>query len=235
MNAMEISKKEIKYNRLTESEMNILYSHYQETNTLNSDAKKRRDKEFVLLCIIEALSFLVLVKPTEVYEGLLKSVEISYGISINIGINIIHTLIWILMVYMTIKYVQDMLSVERNYRYLEKLEKEIKLKSDIEVFEREGDDYKNEYPMVLNFIDLFYKMLCPLLFMAINIIHIVKEWKFAEQTRITLVLDTVFFVSISIILWFYFFEIHIKITEWFKKCKLINYMAGKLRKILKEV
>ncbi len=87
-----------------------------------------------------------------------------------------------------------------------------------------------------NFIDLFYKMFCPILFLVINSVHICKEWVQTPKVNFRLVCDTVLYVALFVILWFYFFEIHSKITNW---CKMhipgIKFIADKLRKLLKEV
>ena len=101
---------------------------------------------------------------------------------------------------------------------------------------REGDNYTENCPMVTNFIDLFYKMFCPILFLVINSVHICKEWVQTPKVNFRLVCDTVLYVALFVILWFYFFEIHSKITNW---CKMhipgIKFIADKLRKLLKEV
>ena len=89
---------------------------------------------------------------------------------------------------------------------------------------------------LINFIDLFYKMLSPILFLAINIVRIVFEWKQQNALTFALICDTILFTSLSVILWFYFFEIHSKITAWFKKhIKFIDKAASILRRWLKEV
>ena len=89
--------------------------------------------------------------------------------------------------------------------------------------------------MVLNFIDLFYKLFCPVLFMGINITRIVREWQ-GNSLSIALACDTAIFTEIFIVSWFYFFEIHSKITKWCKlHIPLVGRIAAFLRKVLKEV
>lgn len=106
----------------------------------------------------------------------------------------------------------------------------------INIFSREGDHYLHNYPMVLNFIDLFYKMLMPILFEFINIVRICKEWKIVNRITIAVVCDTVLCIAILIIIWFYFFEIHAKITAFCKKyVPFVDKIACVLRKVLKEV
>ena len=90
--------------------------------------------------------------------------------------------------------------------------------------------------MVLNIIDLFYKMLMPIFFLIINVVRIYEEWLIENDITIALVCDTVLCIVISIIIWFYFFEIHSKITDFCKKhIPFVAEIACGLRKILKEV
>ena len=44
-------------------EKEMIYDHYKETMELQKEAKEHRDKHYVILCILEALSFLFLIKP----------------------------------------------------------------------------------------------------------------------------------------------------------------------------
>lgn len=90
--------------------------------------------------------------------------------------------------------------------------------------------------MVSNLIDLFYKMLMPIVFTVINVVRISKEWGRNDISVMAQVVDTVLFAAIFIITWFYFFEIHSKITAFCKKhIPLVDKVAVLLRKILKEV
>ena len=129
-----------------------------------------------------------------------------------------------------VKYENDRFSI------VDKLEKEISNLTVAGVFSREGDSYQRNYPIVLNIIDLFYKMLMPVFFTLINSVRIYKEWMLLNKVYLALICDTVLFVAIFIITWFYFFEIHPKITDFCKKhIPFVDSMAKILRKVLKEV
>lgn len=139
--------------------LNVLYDHYKETCSLGKEAQKRRNKNFVILCVLEALSFLLLVRPERVFELILKGINKNIEASLQLSNTIMQTLIWLLLAYVMIRYIQDVLYIERQYIYLDKLEKEISNLTVTGVFSREGDSYQRNYPIVLNIIDLFYKML----------------------------------------------------------------------------
>ena len=218
--------------------LDTYYDHYKESVSLCQTTLLRRNKSFVYLCVLEAISFLLAKNPDFICSLLNEVVRKQLETKILFTNSVLQTLVWIFIAYVLIRYVQDVLFVERQYKYLSVLEKKIsrllKETDDKNVFTREGDYYLENYPMVLNFIDIFYKILAPILFSIINVVHIVQEWN-CGITRTMLVVDTVICVAIFVITWFYFFEIHDKMTEWFKKCKPIGWMAKKLRNLLKEV
>ncbi len=216
--------------------LEVLYDHYKETFSLSKDAQARRNKSFVILSLLEAFSFLLLIRPEKAIAFFLAGINSELGLSLQLTNTIIQTLVWLLIAYVLIRYVQDMLYVEHQYGYLDALEKKISGFDDVKIFEREGENYKREYPMVSNLIDLFYKMLMPIVFTVINVVRISKEWGRNDISVMAQVVDTVLFAAIFIITWFYFFEIHSKITAFCKKhIPLVDKVAVLLRKILKEV
>lgn len=40
--------------------LELYYDHYKETSQLNRNAQRRRDKEFIIVCILEAISFFMI-------------------------------------------------------------------------------------------------------------------------------------------------------------------------------
>lgn len=154
--------------QVTEMEsIEILYDHYKDTYALSKVAQERRNKSFVCLCILETVAYLWAVDPQKMIVAL-QSYEILSGF-VNLGHEIIQTFLWMMIVYVLIRYVQDMIYVERQYGYLTKLE--IKISSIVadEMFSRESSNYLKEYPKILNLIDLFYKMVMPVLFLVLNL------------------------------------------------------------------
>lgn len=213
----------------------LLYDHYKDTYALSKQVQEHRNKLFVYLCVLEALSFLLLIRPDTAVKIFEAGIKAHFDIGLVFGNVILQTLLWILIAYFTVRYCQETLYVERQYPYLEKLEKEITQESKIKIFEREGQGYLRDYSIVLNFIELFYKIFCPVLFIGVNIARIAMEWNAGVITS-ALLCDTSIFFMVFIVTWFYFFEIHSKITAWCKKhVPIINKLTVVLRNILKEV
>ena len=221
--------------QVTEMEsIEILYDHYKDTYALSKVAQERRNKSFVCLCILETVAYLWAVDPQKMI-GALQSYEILSGF-VNLGHEIIQTFLWMMIVYVLIRYVQDMIYVERQYGYLTKLE--IKISSIVadEMFSRESSNYLKEYPKILNLIDLFYKMVMPVLFLVLNFVHIIMEWQYDQKNMLSVLCDSFIFTAIFIITWFYFFWIHSKITNyWIEKIPIIKRIDQWLSRELKKV
>lgn len=212
----------------------ILYDHYKETFSLSKAAQERRNKSFICLCILEALAFFIVIDPEKLLI-LMKNFDTLKGM-VDLGHEIIQTLLWIMIAYVLMRYVQDMMYIERQYGYLDEMEKKLSAIMRRNLFRREGGNYQKEYPKVLNLIDLFYKMLMPVLFLVINTFHIVMEWRYSGKNILSAVFDTVLFIAIFIITWFYFFWIHSEITKYWKnKIPLIKKMDKWLSDQLKKV
>lgn len=214
--------------------MEILYDHYKETFSLSKAAQERRNKSFICLCVLEALAFFIVIDPEKMLNTM-KSFETLAEI-VNLGYVIIQTLLWMMIAYVLIRYVQDMIYIERQYGYLNELEKRLLDNNAKKIISRECENYQKEYPKVLNLIDLFYKMLMPVLFSVINVFHIVMEWQHSGKNILSVVCDTVLFIAIFIITWFYFFWIHSEITKyWVNKIPLIKKIDNWLSRELKKV
>ena len=211
-------------------------NQYTKTLELSKIAEKRRNKNFVILCTLEAISLLFVSSPDLVYDVVNAAISKEIEKTVVFSSFVLQTFLWLLITYVFIRYIQDTLYVDRQYNYISELENKISLLLDeSSLFKRESDQYLNCYPIVLNLITLFYKLFCPILFTIINLIHICHEWK-NETPRISLLIDSSIFIVISILMWFFFFQIHSKLSEWIKKhLPIFNWISEKIHKILKDV
>lgn len=215
--------------------LDLYYDHYKETFALSKTAQERRNKSYVVLCILEAISFLMLISPEKVVKVINTEIFEYLKDSLIIGNTIIQSLLWIMITYVTIRYCQDTIYVERKYSYLSKLEKRISGILSEDLFGREGREYLDNYPAVLNIIDLFYKMFSPILFLLINALRLVVEWYQTERNTIALVCDTSMFTMVSLVLLAYFFRIHPEIKKWCLGCKIFEKMNQIVHDALKKV
>lgn len=136
--------------------IDLYYDHYKETYRLSKEAQVRRNKEFIIVCILETISFLMIGNKDFVMEliNAVATKELEPAISFDTAI--LQSLSWILIAYFWVRYIQDTLYVERQYGYLDQIEREIEQFLGQNSFNREGEHYIHGYPIILNLVDLFY-------------------------------------------------------------------------------
>ncbi|MBU5477615.1 hypothetical protein KQI69_00150 [Eubacterium sp. MSJ-13] len=216
--------------------IDLIYDHYKETVSLCKNAQKSRNKNFIILCILETISFLILVNCKIALEIIEKNVDKEFNMILPENNIIIETLLWIAVAYVTIRYVQEVIYIEKTYLYIKRIEKKLSSEVCKKFFDREGDDYQNDYPIVLNIIDLFYKMFIPVVFISINFARIIKEWREKNGSYLAVICDTTIFLFVIIVTLCYLLEINGRITKFLKNhFEILNLIAIKLRKLLKNI
>ena len=79
--------------------IDVLYDHYKETFKLSKDAQAQRNRCFVILCFLEAISFLMIIQ-SDAAISVLSGMVIKYSEShIVLGSTILQTLLWVLVAY----------------------------------------------------------------------------------------------------------------------------------------
>jgi len=73
---------------------------------------------------------------------------------------------WTLLLVFTLRYCQSTINIERQYKYLHKLEEKISTILDDEIYCREGKAYLNNYPLFSNWVWFFYTILFPIIVIA---------------------------------------------------------------------
>lgn len=77
----------------------LYYDHYKETFELSKQAQHRRNCLFVWLCVLEALSFLFLIKPDKAVEVFAAGINAHFETNLVFGNVVLQTLLWILIAY----------------------------------------------------------------------------------------------------------------------------------------
>lgn len=185
----------------------ILYDHYKESNVLSQNAQKERNKLFKHLCLAILFNLIFLIYPDEIIDILSQFFNNNYSITISITYIIIQSSCWILITYLLIQYLHKNIYVERQYTYLKNLEEEIGNELKTKVFNRESGNYLNNYPLILDVLDYFYKWFLPIAIVLINGIKLYYEYvnKVCLFLKIT---DTLCFSFIFLLIVLYLKMLH---------------------------
>jgi len=144
---------------------NSLYEHYCNTNEKISEKIKERNKFFVFI-FIPIILLLFLSPSFDSFRKLFIDFFLNnYKINVSNCIEIIELILWIGLLYFTIRYCQANVYIERTYFYITKLENTLKDKYEFNIL-LESKIYLDDYPLILSFIDKIYKYLFPFLYIV---------------------------------------------------------------------
>ena len=199
--------------------LDLLYDHYKDSFNLSKKEQEKRNKNFVILCLLEALAFMSLLNSNKAYEVFNNIINYKIENPIPFSNTVLQTLLWILILYFSIRYCQNNIYIERQYDYIHNLEKTISSKIPDYDFNRESTNYLSKYPFVLEFIGFFYTWIIPILFISINSIRCIIEIK-NLSFNISLILDVLMYIATVILTISYIVFMKSDFIE--KKIKKIN-------------
>lgn len=182
----------------------IIYDHYKESCEICRNNEKDRNKLFVFVCALLTLLYLFMISESSILEMLHAWIKEKYDFDLVLSVGTIQSLIWVLLLYFTIRYFQQCINIERLYQYVHNMEEQISNELKFN-FAREGKNYLQDYPAVLNFIWVIYTIVFPVLnFVLVVVKSIVELYKnvFSWNLFIHVVLGVC--DAILTLLYFYF-------------------------------
>lgn len=189
----------------------LLYDHYKETFSLIKDYNKERNRFFLLLFAIMGLQFLLAVVPDGIISLIVDVVKEVYNIDISNQFIVIQSVLWLVLLYFTMRYYQTVVYIERQYNYIHKLEEKISVVYDVE-FDRESKNYLNFYPKMSDMIDFMYKWVFPILYCLVICIRICAE-VMTSAFGFAILFDCVMFVCCFVLTILYLVFLHGKKPE----------------------
>ncbi len=184
----------------------LLYDHYKETFSRIKESLNDRNHFFVMVFIVIAVQFLFATSADTISAVIVSLIQEKYKIDISAQMSIIQSLLWLILLYLTMRYYQINVYVERQYNYIHSLEKDIAKEVDIK-FDREGGDYLSNYPKMNSFMDILYKWIFPIIYCLIICFKIIIEY-IASKFSLLLVLNTILFASCFVLTILYLIFLH---------------------------
>lgn len=165
----------LKGERTTMDNKELLYDHYKETFSLIKASIKQRDRLFVWLFFVMAVHFLFAASPESILAIIVGVVQNQYNVDISNQMSIIQSFLWVMLLYLTMRYYQSTVYIERQYRYIHSIEADIASVVGVK-FDREGTNHLLNYPKMNDFIDFFYKWFFPLIYAVVILYKIIAEY-----------------------------------------------------------
>ena len=158
------------------TKIEMLSNHYNETCSLCKGAQTDRNKMFLYVCLVLDIQFLFIFEPRSMITVLTSWLKEAHDVNFGFQVEVLQVLLWLVLLYCTMRYYQLNCYVERQYKYIHNLEKQMSEISSL-VLNRESSNYLDSYPKVLYAIHIIYTWLFPVLFEVIIVAKIVSEIK----------------------------------------------------------
>jgi hypothetical protein len=190
------------------TKIEILNNHYNETYNLCKSAQSDRNKIFLCVVTILATQFLFIIEPMSTVKVLTSWLENAYGVNFAFQIEVLQALLWLMLLYCIMRYYQVNCYVERQYKYIHDLERDISGLLGL-VVNRESGNYLDSYPEVLEGIHIIYTWIFPILFQIIIIAKIATEIR-VSNIGLPFVINCVLFICCFILTILYLRFLHCK-------------------------
>lgn len=186
----------------------LLYDHYKETYSIIKDNLIQRNRFFIMLFVIMTLQFLFAISPKSIITIITTIILKTYSIDISGQMVIIQCLLWLVLLYLTMRYYQSTVYIERQYNFIHSLEADIATLTNVK-FDRESGDYLNNYPKMNDMIDILYKWFFPIIYCLIICCKIISEFQ-STPFSFPLFLDIIIFICCFILTILYLVFLHSK-------------------------
>ncbi|MGJ0894500.1 hypothetical protein ACR75C_11290 [Thomasclavelia ramosa] len=153
----------------------LLFQHYNDTFSIQKENLANRNRYFVFLFITMCIQFLFALSPDSISTIIVSLIKESYKVNLSSQINIIQSALWIVLFYLTMRYFQTNIYIERQYTYIAYLESDLSKISHLKI-DRENKSYLTNYPKICDFIDFIYKWFFPVFYIIILSIKLISEY-----------------------------------------------------------
>lgn len=184
----------------------LLYDHYKETVSIIKNTIAQRNRFFVMVFIVVALQFLFATSPDSISYLIIGIIKKQYEVDISNQMSIIQSFLWLILLYLTMRYYQATVYIEKQYKCIYSIETDISRIEQIK-FDRESENYLSNYPKMSDFIDVLYKWIFPIIYCMIICYKIVSEF-ITSKFNLLLVLNTILFVSCFVLTILYLVFLH---------------------------
>ncbi len=153
-----------------------LYDHYKDTIFYLKKDIEKRDKTtsyLFFILILYSLTEFQQIDSSSVFNDLCKK---YLGISLNVNYFLITTIILFLILICTIKYFQICMNIEKQYKYIHKIESTLNNMCDENIITREGYSYLKDYPLFSAFLHRIYNFFLPLSLIILMCVKLYYIW-----------------------------------------------------------
>lgn len=170
------------------------YDHYKDTIEQQKRYLKERNTLTLYLILVVSVIFLLSSNRSLLMDASSVIQEQKIGKTI-IDFNIITSVLYFVFLWLSMRYYQINLTIEKTYTYITKCEEVMSATGDLKI-DREGGDYEKNYPWLKWVAHRIYVFVFPLLMIISSVVSIVQECGLNDTNKLL----NIVFLSIVIIL-----------------------------------
>lgn len=158
---------------MTPDTLALLHEHYRDTCGGMAEQRGKRDRYFYLVLVVLAIALFDLTAPEGLATTVADVLKARLGLSVVPNLSYVRSILWVLLLGLTVRYGQAALGLERLYIYLATLEEA--LSSGVGVgFRREGEAYRDYDPVFLKWAHHLYTLVFPV---VLAVVVVVWAWR----------------------------------------------------------
>lgn len=181
-----------------DTKLTVLNDHYNNTVADFKKLGKSRELNFIAILVFLGIMAFQYVSPTQSQSVLVQAAQKKLEIDASISINVIGSLVWFALLYVTVRYFQSVINIEKQYNYTHQLERELSGYYNGKAFTREGKAYLNNYAIFSDWVHIVYWYIFPMLFTAVITVKIIGEWAAKNQNTAQVWLNSFIYAALVI-------------------------------------
>lgn len=181
-----------------DTKLTVLNDHYNNTVADFKKLGKSRELNFISILVFLGIMAFQYVSPSQSQSVLVQAAQKKLEVDAAISINVISSLIWFALLYVTVRYFQSVINIEKQYNYTHQLERELSGYYKGKAFTREGKAYLNNYAIFSDWVHIVYWYIFPLLFIAAITVKIVGEWTAKNQNTLQVWLNSLIYAALVV-------------------------------------
>jgi hypothetical protein len=157
--------------------MELLHDHYKDSFAHIRDREKSRDRYFVLCILLIGILFFQVNYPSNFFTALGQLSILGTTIDlVSLPLAALLSISWTMNLVFTLRYCQFSIFVERQYKYLHKLEETIsKGIGEKAIYSREGASYLEDHPLFTTWAWFFYVWMFPIIVVVSSVLLLYIE------------------------------------------------------------
>lgn len=181
-----------------DTKLTVLNDHYTSTVTEVKKLNKTRDTNFLFMLILLGVMAFQYVSPSQSQSVLTQFAQKKLEVDAAVSINVIASLVWFALLYVVVRYFQNVINLEKQYNYTHQLEAELAKHYNDKAFTREGKAYLNNYAIFSDWVHIVYWYIFPVLLLAAITVKIIGEWTAKNQNTSQVWLNSFIYAALVI-------------------------------------